>query len=152
MIKKPIPETLELAQVAELEGDTIVVDNGSADRIELQDQIMQLPIRDLLSLDEFLNPEDETIVDKDEDIFTSVVSHYAAARPGEEGESSDEEEEIEEVDTAEALRAVETVRMWKLQKGDSQDLQALDRLVREITQYKISAAHQTTIHRFFKPK
>jgi hypothetical protein len=50
------------------------------------------------------------------------------------------------------LRAVEIVKMWKLQKGDSQDLQALDRLAREIAQYKISTAHQTTIHRFFKQK
>ena len=33
LIKKPIPE--ELAQMAELKGDTIIVDNNSADRIEL---------------------------------------------------------------------------------------------------------------------
>jgi hypothetical protein len=153
LIKKPTPE--ELAQIVELEGDTIIVDDGSADRIELQDQIAQLLIENPLSLDEFLNPEDEAIFDEDEDVFTSVVNHYAAARPGEEEESSggeEEEEEIKEVQTAEALRAVEIVKMWKLQKGDSQDLQALDRLSREIAQYKISTAHQTTIHRFFKQK
>jgi hypothetical protein len=80
-IKKPIPE--------ELEGDTIIVDDGNADRIELQDQIARLPIKNPLSLDEFLNPEDETIVDKDEDIFISVVNHYAVPRLGEEEESSD---------------------------------------------------------------
>ena len=118
LIKKPTPE--ELAQVAELKGDTIIVDDGT-DRIELQDQITQLPIKDLLSLDEFLNPEAETIVNKDEDIFTSVVNHYAITRPGEEEESSDKEE-VKEVDTAKALRVVETVKMQKLQKGDSQDL------------------------------
>jgi hypothetical protein len=149
LIKKPTPEVL--AQIAELEGDTIVVDDGSADRIELQDQIAQLPIKDPLSLDEFLNPEDETIVDEDEDIFTSVVNNYSVDRLGEEEESSDEEE-VEEVDTDEALRAVETVKMWKLQKGDSQDIQALDRITREIARYKMSAARQTTIHRFFKPQ
>ena len=98
LIKKPTPE--ELAQMTELEGDTIIVDNGSADRIELRDQIAQLPIENPLSLDEFLNPEDETIVDEDEDIFTSVVDHYAVISPGEEEESSDEE--VKEVDTAEA--------------------------------------------------
>jgi hypothetical protein len=149
LIKKPTPEVL--AQIAELEGSTIVVDDGSADRIELQDQIAQLPIKDPLSLDEFLNPEDETIVDEDEDIFASVVNNYSVDRSGEEEESSDEEE-VEEVDTAEALRAVETVKMWKLQKGDSQDIQALDRITREIARYKMSAARQTTIHRFFKPQ
>ena len=103
--------------MAELEGDTIVVDDRSADRIELRDQITQLLIENLLSLDEFLNLEDEIIVDEDEDIFTSVVDYYTIARLGEEEESSDKE--VEEVDTAEALRAVETVKMWKLQKGDS---------------------------------
>ena len=127
------------------------MDDGSTDQIELQDQIIQLLIENPLSLDEFLNLEDEIIVDDNEDIFASVVNHYAITRLGKEEESSDEEE-IEEVDTAEALRAVETVKMWKLQKGDSQDLQALDRLAREIARYKISTAHQTTIHKFFKPK
>ena len=61
------------------------------------------------SLDEFLNPEDETIINKDEDIFTSVIDYYIIIKLGEEEESSDEE--VEEVDTAEALRAVETVKM-----------------------------------------
>jgi hypothetical protein len=68
-----------------------------------------------------LNPEDETIVNKDEDIFISVINHYTITRPGKEEESSNEEE-VKEVDTAKALRAVEIVKIWKLQKGDSQDL------------------------------
>ena len=110
LIKKPTPK--DLAQIAELEGDTIIVDDGSADRIELWDQITQLPIENPLSLDEFLNPEDEIIVDNNEDIFASVVNHYAITRPGEEEESSDKD--VKKVDTAEALRAVETVKMWKL--------------------------------------
>jgi hypothetical protein len=82
------------------------------------------------------------IVNKDEDIFISVINHYTITRPGEEEESSDkEEEEVKEIDTAEALRAVETIKIWKLQKGNNQDLQALDCLSREITRYKISVAH-----------
>src|ERR1700710_1855028 len=48
LIKKPTPK--DLLQIAELDGDTIIVDDGSADRIELQDQIAQLPIENLLSL------------------------------------------------------------------------------------------------------
>jgi hypothetical protein len=78
-------------------------------------------LKNPLSLDEFLNPEDKVIVNEDEDIFTSVVDHYTVVSPGEKEESSDEEE-VKEVNTAKALRAVETVKMWKLQKGDSQDL------------------------------
>lgn len=99
--------------MAELEGDTIVVDDRSADRIELRDQIIQLLIKNPLSLNEFLNLEDKIIIGKDEDIFISVVNHYTITRLGEEEESSDEEE-IKKVDTSEALRAIETVKMWKL--------------------------------------
>jgi hypothetical protein len=41
-------------------------------------------IKNPLSLNEFLNPEDKIIVDKDKDIFISVVSYYAAPILGEE--------------------------------------------------------------------
>jgi hypothetical protein len=68
--------------MTELKRDTIIIDNKSADRIELQDQITQLPIENPLSLDEFLNLEDETIVNKDKDIFTSVVDHYVVVSLG----------------------------------------------------------------------
>jgi hypothetical protein len=90
-------------------------------------------------------------IDKNENIFTSVVNRYTVARLVKEEKSSDKEE-IKKVDTAEALRAVETMKIWKLQKGNSQYLQALDRITREITQHKISTAHLTTIHRDFKLK
>jgi hypothetical protein len=127
------------------------VDDMSTDRIELQHQIVQLPIKNPLSLDEFLNPEDEMIIEEEEDIFEAIVDRYTITKSVEEDESS-EEENIKEVDTAEALRAIETVKMWKLQKGDTQDLQVLDRLTRELQRYKISVAHQTTIDRFLEPK
>ena len=100
--------------------DTIVMDDRT-DRADLQDQITQLPIENLLSLDEFLNLKDKTIVNKENDIFVSVIDYYAIARPDKEKQSSDKKE-IKEVNTIEALRAVKTVKMWKLQKGDSQDL------------------------------
>jgi hypothetical protein len=75
--------------MTELKRDTIIMDKRSADRIELQNQIAQLPIENPLSLDKFLNPEDETIVNKDEDIFTSVVDHYVVVSLGKKKESSD---------------------------------------------------------------
>ena len=115
-------ETTETTELEELKGDTIVVDDGTIDRIELRAQITQLSIENPFSLDEFLNLEDEIIVDEDVDIFISVVEHYSVDKPGEEKQSSDEEKEVEEVNTTVALRAIETVKMWKLQKGDGQDL------------------------------
>ena len=76
LIKKPIPK--ELAQMAELKGDTIVVDDRSANRIELQNQILQLPIKNPLSLNEFLNLEDETILNKEGDIFDAIIAAYSS--------------------------------------------------------------------------
>ena len=130
--------------------DTIVVDDGT-DRVDLQDQITQLPIENLLSLDEFLNPEDESILDKEGDIFEAIVAAYSSNQVDKEEESSDEEE-VKQVEDDVALRAIETVKLWKLQKGTDHDIKALDRIEREIIRYKSSQAHQTTILQFFKPK
>jgi hypothetical protein len=96
--------------MTELKRDTIIIDNRSADRIKLQNQIAQLPIENPLSLDKFLNPEDETIVNKDKDIFTSVVDYYVVVSLGKKKESSDKEE-VKKVNTTKALKAVKTVKM-----------------------------------------
>jgi hypothetical protein len=55
--------------MTELKRDTIIINDRSADQIELRDQITQLPIENPLFLNEFLNPEDKTIVNKDKDIY-----------------------------------------------------------------------------------
>jgi hypothetical protein len=96
--------------MTELKRDTIIINNNSADRIELQDQITQLPIENPLFLNEFLNLEDETIVNKDKDIFTSVVDYYVVVSLGKKKESSNKEE-VKKVYTAKALKAVKTIKM-----------------------------------------
>lgn len=127
------------------------LDDEATDRAELQTQLTQLAIDNPLSLDEFLNPDDERVMDEDEDIFKSVVAQYSVDKQDEEADSSDGEE-VEEVDSMEALRCLEILKLWKLQKGNTQDLQALDRVGREIVQYKSSAIKQSSIYRFFKPQ
>jgi hypothetical protein len=122
--------------------------DGRTDRAELRDQIAQLPIESPLPLDEFLNPEDETIVD---DIFAAVVECYSVDQPGKEEESSDEEE-VEQIEDAEELRMVERLKLWKLQRVTDQDIKALDRIEREIVGVKSSVADQTTILQFFELK
>jgi hypothetical protein len=96
--------------MTKLKGDTIIVNNRSADQIELQDQIVQLLIENPLFLNEFLNPKNKTIVNKNEDIFTSVVDYYVIVSPGEKEELSNKEK-VKKIDTAKALRAVKTVKM-----------------------------------------
>jgi hypothetical protein len=74
---------------------------------------MQLLIENPLSLDEFLNPEDKIIVNKDEDIFIFVINYYIIIRPGKKKESSNKkkEKEVKEINTTEALRVVETIKI-----------------------------------------
>jgi hypothetical protein len=87
--------------------------DDKTDRAELRDQIAQLPIESPLPLDEFLNPEDETIVNKDSNIFAVIVKCYSVNQPGEEKESSDkeEEQEVKQIKDAEALRIVERLKL-----------------------------------------
>ena len=115
----------------------------------MQAQIAQLPIENLTSLDEFLTPEDETIIDEDGDIFAALVERYSIDMLSVEEES--DEEEIEEVTDADALISIERLRLWKLQKGNRDDIKALDRVERETLCHKSSVGNQTTILRFFKP-
>ena len=96
--------------MTKLKGDTIIVNDRSADRIELQEQIAQLPIENPLFLNEFLNPKNKTIVNKNKDIFTSVVDYYVIVSPGKKEELSNKEK-VKKIDTAKALRAVKTVKM-----------------------------------------
>ena len=93
-IKKLILE--ELVQIAELEGDTIITDNGSTDWIELQAQIIQFLVDSPLSLDEFLNSEEKIIIDEKDNIFVSVIDYYSVTKLSKEEESSDEEK-VEEI-------------------------------------------------------
>ena len=51
---------------------TVLMDDRT-DQAELRDQIAQLLIESPLPFNEFLNPEDKTIVDKDGDIFAVTV-------------------------------------------------------------------------------
>jgi hypothetical protein len=90
--------------------DCIIVDDRT-DRAELRDQIAQLLIESPLPLNEFLNPENETIVDKDSDSFAAIVECYSVDQPGKEEESSDKEEEVEQIKDAEALRIVERLKL-----------------------------------------
>ena len=122
-------------------------------RVELQDQIAQLLIESSLPLNEFLNPKEETIVNKDDDIFAAAIECYSVNKLGKEDESCDEEEEeVERIEDAETLRIVERLKLWKLQRGTDQDIRVPDRIEREIIGVRSSTAHQTTILRFLEPK
>jgi hypothetical protein len=125
LIKKPEDSAEDSTE------DTIIVDNRT-DCVDLQNQIAQLPIKNPLPLDKFLNPEDKTILDEEDNIFEAIVAAYSSNQANEEGESSDEEE-VKEVEDDTALRAIETVKLWKLQKGTDHDIKVLDQIEGDCT-------------------
>lgn len=138
------------------EQDPTSEDDQATKRAELQEQIESLPPptkgKERISLNKFINPENETIMDDDRDIFASVVERYGTNKEGVKEEHEEEDIEVEMVSIAKAVEALETVKLWTLQqKGDtSQDtVQALDRIGREMARMKISTVKQTTLNTFF---
>jgi hypothetical protein len=107
-----------------------------------------------MSLYDFINPDTETIIDDDRDIFASVVERYSADKEGAEEEFEEGDIEVEKASTAKAIEALEYVKLWKLQQEDTcqETLRALDRISRGMAQIKILEAKQTTLDSFFKPK
>lgn len=66
--------------------DTIIVEDGT-DRVELRPDCKTPGQENPLPLDEFLNPEDETMLDEEGDIFEAIVAAYSSNQADEEGES-----------------------------------------------------------------
>lgn len=138
------------------EQDPTSEDDQATERVELQKQIESLPPpaegEEHISMNEFINPGSETIVDDNRDIFASVVERYGANKEGVEEEHEEGDIEVEMVSVAKAVEALETVKLWTLQqKGDmSQDtIQALDQIGREMARMKISTVKQMTLNSFF---
>ena len=93
-------------------------DDQVTEQAQLQAQIALLPIKTPLPLNEFVNPEDEMLIDEDGDIFMSVVECYSMNNVGEGEEDSDSsEDKVEDINTTTALQCLEQVKLWKLQKG-----------------------------------
>ena len=62
------------------------------------------------------------IIDKDEDIFASVVEHYSIDKSGKESELSNKEKELKKITITKVLSYIKILKLWKLQKGNDQDL------------------------------
>jgi hypothetical protein len=121
----------------------------AAQQVELEADIGRLPIENPLPIAEFLTPDDELVVDTDEDIFQAVVDHHTV----EDVQSEDEQEEVPKVNIKEAIAGLEALRLWQLQNGDDeQEVKHLDRMERVINDYRASTAVQTTLDRFFVSK
>ena len=97
------------------------------ERALLQAEIEATGLIDTLTVDEFLNIQEEQIEDREEDILDSVVQIYGNSHVEEE---SDDEGDIEvtKVSINDAIQALETLRLYEMQQeeGSTSTLQLLD--------------------------
>jgi hypothetical protein len=120
--------------------------------MELQAQITALPgITDPLAINDFIEPINEIIEDRDEDIFTSVVEHYSADKEEEELEDDGEEEEPK-VSINAVIQALETLKLWELQQddGNTANLRLYDNIGSRMKYSQAQSKRQGTLERFFK--
>jgi hypothetical protein len=122
-------------------------------RALLQAEIEATGLVDTLTLDEFLNIQEERVEDREEDILDSVVQMY---RTGQGNEESDDEGDIEvtKVSINDAIQALETLRLYKMQQeeGSISTLQLLDRIGRGFAATKARLTTQKLISSFFVRK
>jgi hypothetical protein len=145
VLQKPIDEaTISIVTAATIEDQT--------ERIELQAQITALPgITDPLAINDFIEPINEIIEDRDEDIFTSVVEHYSADKEEEELEDDGEEEEPK-VSINAVIQALETLKLWELQQddGNTANLRLYDSIGSRMKYSQAQSKRQGTLDSFFK--
>lgn len=120
------------------------------ERALLQAEINATGLIDTLTVDEFLDIQEERVEDEEEDILDSVVQMYGNSQAKEE---SDNEGDIEviEVSINDAIQALETLRLYEMQqeKGSTLTLQLLDRMGREFIATKARLTTQKLISSFF---
>ncbi len=124
-----------------------------AKREALRVQILALPrIQDLLSVDEFIEPLAEQVVDEDSDIIEAIVAIYGR----DENEDKEEVEgELEEplLLLTDVIKALTTLQRFEISRDDSsQSIQALDQLVGEFMALIVNKKTQTRIDSFFLAK
>ena len=132
--------------------DNVEPEDTSAEIDELRAQIASLPyIDDYMSVQEFVDPADELIDDKDDNIMASVIDRYSRDKEDEVDEVESSDIEDEEVSTADAIRALELLKMHQLKSkyGSALHLSNLDKLGRDLMAEKYSGGKQSTIEKYY---
>jgi hypothetical protein len=148
LIQKPIDE----AAIVTVIGATVEDQNEC---IELQAQVAALPtIKDPLAINNFIEPIDEIVEDRNDDIFASVVEQYSTDKKGEGEEEleDDGEDEVPKVSINAAMQALETLKLWELlhDDGSTANLKLYDSIGSRMKYSKIQRKRQGTLGGFFK--
>ena len=124
-----------------------------AEREALRVQISALPgIQEPLSVDKFIEPLAEQVINEDSDIIEAIMAIYGR----DENEDKEEAEgELEEPPPllADAIEALMTLQRFEMSRDDgSRSIQALDQLAGEFMALIVNKKTQTTIDSFFLAK
>ena len=130
-----------------------VIDKGIAEREALYVQISALPgIQDPLSVDEFIEPLVERVVNDDSDIIEAIVAIYRRDKNEDKEEVKGELEEPPPL-LADAIEALITLQRFEMSREDgSRSIWALDQLIGEFIVLIANKKTQTTIDSFFLAK
>ena len=125
--------------IIEKPANRTVIDEGMAEREALRVQILAVPgIQDPLSVDEFIEPLAEEVVDEDSDIIEAIVAIYGRDENEDEEEVEGEPEEPPPL-LADAIEALMTLQRFEMSRDDgSRSIRALDQLSREFTALMVS--------------
>ena len=112
-------------------------------------------IKKAMYIGNFLNPVEERVDDKDEDILELVVQKtYSKGPTAERAYESDEEDLPQEprITEKEAIQLLKRLRLYEEQQDDGDDvtLNRLNRYERDINARSINTKEQATLDRFFR--
>lgn len=107
-------------------------------------------IRERMTIQNFLNPVTEEVVDADEDIFEAIIARNDEER---ETESDEEVEQVPTVSLSEAISALKVLQTYEEQQGGDPALtKTLRQRERELDLRKAAGLRQSNIHSFFGTK
>ena len=128
-------------------GDKDILQDNIAEIEELRTEIARLP-GDSISIQDFLEPAEEIIVDEDEDIFEAVVERYSITKGDDIDEVEDGGEEEIRPSLAEAIKALNTLQLFTSLGEDGgriSVIKALEQIGKDISQEKKAKSIQCSL-------
>lgn len=130
--------------------DPVSMDREAAHNVEIGLLELQksLHIREVMDINQFLNPDDENIEDSLEELDALLLAKYG---PEVEAESDEEEEILPRIRHEEAIVALQRLRLYAEQQDNSRQglFQALNLEERDIKARQLKEVSQSDIRRYF---
>ena len=106
-----------------------------------------------MSIEDFVNPQEETVEDQDDDILQDVIEQYSQLTATQD-DSDEDEEPLPAVKISDALRALATLKLYEEQQevGNKDFILQLEQAERVIQTRLADGAKQQRIERYFGAK